>query len=758
MRNSKQSTEGNGNLDQILTEEENKRKDRKKEKKPKKERVKKRESGKKKEKKETIKKKEKAQKTEKIQRKTSTGFLAKMNSIRVKLIAAFSIPVAFIIVLGVRSYQNASDALVTSYQESTFNSVVTARNYFELATGAIELRLTQLKGYDSLKDYYAGTYKDDPVSEMITYKEMRVYLETTAFSDDLISNIGLINRRGEALCTTGSFDKSGAEMVEAFSQIDEGMKISAERGGYLWTGRHDFFDQSLKIDASKPKVPYAFAVSSAFFANGLKQSGYLISDISLDLVVDQLASLEVGDKSVFVAISADGYEVTSHAVEGSVIADQSFYQELLNDDKTEGYSYVDYKGENYLFSYAKVGETGIVVAGLVPYAYLTSQATPILTSTLLLVLFAVAVAIITATLIATGMGRAIQRIIKAMRSAAEGDLTVSVQCNRKDEFRVLSDTSNHMIGNMKGLIEKASRVKDTMNESTNEVVQATDTLSIAAKNISNSIEEIRLGIVQQAEDSEKCLHQSEDLGNRVDSMSESIEAIEQLTIDSKGVVTEGVVSIEILKDKSNETANITKTIIADMGSLEEESKSIDKIINVINDIAEQTNLLSLNASIEAARAGEAGRGFAVVAGEIRKLAEQSMRASAEIGTIIRSIQDKTKHTVDTVMVSDDIVKSQSIALDSTVSIFEKINISVENIALKLKDITAGISDIKVAEGITIGAIESISAVSEETAAASEEVDNAANRQVNTVESLKEATMKLTQEAKELNNALNIFKI
>jgi methyl-accepting chemotaxis protein len=674
------------------------------------------------------------------------------------LIVAFLIPIAFIIILGVMSYKNASKALVTSYEESTYSSVVTARNYFDLATSAIELRLTQLKGYDSLKDYYSGTYKDDPVTETLTFKEMETYLSTTAFADNLISNIAMFCKRGQAICTTGSFDKTGAELVEAYELTDEGIRDNEAKGGFFWSGRHTFLDDNLAVDSSKPKVPYGFSVSSAFYANGLKQLGYMVGDISYELVMEQLKALEVGDESLFLAISADGYEVTSHPIEGEAVASQTFYQDVANGKEVEGSTYVDYKGEKYLFSYAKVGETGIVVIGMVPYSYLTSQATSILVSTVILVLIAVAVAILVATFIATGMGRTIHRMIKVMRQAAEGDLTVSVRSHRNDEFRVLSDTSNHMISNMKSLIEKANRVKDTMAESTKEVAVATDSLSVATKNISNSIEEIRLGIVQQAEDSEKCLVQSEELGNRVQSMSESIEAIEQLTIGSKEVVNEGVVSITVLKDKANETAQITKTIITDMGSLENESKSIGKIINVINDIAEQTNLLSLNASIEAARAGEAGRGFAVVADEIRKLAEQSMRASNEIGNIIRSIQSKTKHTVETVRVSDDIVKSQSIALDTTVSIFEKINSSVEGIAVKLKDITAGIDNIKEAENTTIVAIESISAVSEETAAASEEVDNAANRQVSTVENLKEATINLTKEAEELNKALNIFKI
>jgi methyl-accepting chemotaxis protein len=124
------------------------------------------------------------------------------------------------------------------------------------------------------------------------------------------------------------------------------------------------------------------------------------------------------------------------------------------------------------------------------------------------------------------------------------------------------------------------------------------------------------------------------VASAAEELSASVEEIGRQVRQSAGVVEQAGLR--------------TEKSVAEIESLAAATQRIDGVLNLIQAIAEQTNLLALNATIEAARAGEAGRGFAVVAHEVKTLAGQTAKATAEIGQNISMIQASTRNAVDAV--------------------------------------------------------------------------------------------------------------
>ena len=676
------------------------------------------------------------------------------SSIKYKLIGAFLIPVLLIVLLGVVSFNVSSSAIKQSFRDSSESTIKKTAEYYQLMLTGVEGTANDIINNQQLQKYYSGNFSADIVEEGNIYSSLKSTISSSVMSNDAIGNICIMSSYGKAIVTgTSKIAENGS--FSKLSASAEGKAIDANKASGVWFTSREYMDTMGVGD-------YGLSYGRQVIGVSKKGVGYVFLDMYKKNVMAPIQDIDMGVDAIIGLVAPDGGEVvTSNYKEiedgKTYIADQEFFSQLADSDKKSGSTYVRYNGRKELFIYSKL-DSGFVVTALIPESEIVSKANSIGIVSVSVVVVAIIIALLVAGFFAGNISKAIKVMMDNLEKAAAGDLTVGMEIMRKDEFHTLAKSTQGMIDNFKGLLMETKEVSATVDQSSATVTESSKQMLMQTKEITAAIEEIERGVVQQAEDSEDCLRQMDDLSDKINIVSQNSEKIGQIAEETSEIVATGITSIEELKVDANSTVDITHQVIEEIQALESSSKSIGNIIGAINEIASQTNLLSLNASIEAARAGDAGRGFAVVASEIRKLADQSVNFANEIQKIVEEINSKTNDTVKIAKKAEDVVAAQGQSLDNTAQVFNDIQNQFNELLGNLDGITVQIDQIAESKAKTIDAISSISAVSEETAAASEEVTETANRQVKAMENLSKAAEDLEVNSSNLREAINVFKI
>lgn len=684
------------------------------------------------------------------------------SGIRFKITVAFIVPVVLMIGLGVISYNRSAEALTSNYESSSKSTLDTAASYMNLIIETIRTASYDISVSTIAREYYGQTYAKDAYKESTVFSTLRTEIESRKIANKYIRNIAFVANYGNAISTALSYlDDSIYENVR---KLDCAKRTDKE--DFIWLGNHPELDDY--IGTSR----YAFGIMRKAYNMKFRQIGYVVVDVDYDEIANHIASINMGENAILALITPDGREISyknipvSDEAEGQAndsldteyIVNSELYDKILASEENGGSEYVEYNGEKYLLLYNKLESQGFMMVSLVPESYIIADADETARLTAAAVAVTALIVIVIGFILSTSMGTTIRKIMNGLEKASTGDLTVDIHTRRKDEFMILCESTNQMLGNIRALINKADTVAKALGNASERVGGNSGILLEETKSITTSISDVEKGIVMQANDAENCLTRMDDLSKKIGVVSENTGKIADIADVTKSTVSDGLATIDTLQDKVKATTQVTAEVISNIEDLEKASQSIANIVGAINDIADETSLLSLNASIEAARAGDAGRGFAVVAESIRKLAEQSLNSVNEIRNIVGKIQKQTVDTVEVAKQAEVIVNSQEEALKATIDVFHDIDKHVSGLAENLSQISAGIDAMEGAKKDTLAAIESISAVAEETASAVTEVNEAAGLQLEAVKKLNNESEELIDRSEDLVEAINKFTI
>ncbi|MGV1905539.1 methyl-accepting chemotaxis protein [Agrobacterium cavarae] len=289
------------------------------------------------------------------------------------------------------------------------------------------------------------------------------------------------------------------------------------------------------------------------------------------------------------------------------------------------------------------------------------------------------VSIVSAIWISISISRGLTRATTAVRKVAEGDLTENVQVNSRDEIGVLLTHVDDMVERLRGVVGDA--------------LAAADNVSSGSQELSSSSEQLSQGATEQASSAEEASASMEEMAANIKQNADNAAQTEKIARQSS-------------KDAEASGEAVGRAVVA--------MRTIAEKISIVQEIARQTDLLALNAAVEAARAGEHGKGFAVVASEVRKLAERSQAAAAEISSL-------SGETVQVATEAGEMLNRLVPDIRKTAELVSEISAACREQDIGASQINEAIQQLDKVTQQNSGASEEVSATSEELAAQAEEL-------------------------------------
>ena len=291
----------------------------------------------------------------------------------------------------------------------------------------------------------------------------------------------------------------------------------------------------------------------------------------------------------------------------------------------------------------------------------------------------------------------------------------------------------------------------------NSINQMLDQQIIDNDEIKSATSSILEAMTNQVDIINKASAEIQELSASIDITVDYAENLSDLSKDMAQEKENGTLVLETLEEKANQTGRSFKVVEETVTEIKDTAMKISSIVKMIEEILSQTSLLALKDSIEVSRAGEAGRGFSVVADEIRKLAEDSAKATVSITKSIEAIQNVSNKAVKTIENNGTTVEEIIDSVNQTWNVYYALSNQITELNQLNSKIINSMDAMKVNKDVIIDQIENVVTVSSSSSENVQSIDYRMSGQISKVYAIKDYSKELKDEFKDLENKFERFK-